>query len=107
MIKLRILSLLSLTLLISLAITILYITTKFIFYKLVDKRIANYQNDLVTKHYNEVENIYKQMRGWKHDYHNHIQTLKAYLTLGKYEDMDRYLNNLNDDLCNIDTVLKT
>lgn len=88
-------------------IVILYIIAKYIFYKLVDKRIANYQNDLVTKHYNEVENIYKQMRGWRHDYHNHIQTMKAYLTLGKYEDLGRYLNDLNADLSNIDTVLKT
>lgn len=88
-------------------IVIIYIIMKYIFYKLVDKRIDNYQSDLVTKHYNEVENIYKQMRGWRHDYHNHIQTMKAYLTLGKYEDMEQYLNDLDKDLTNIDTVLKT
>lgn len=73
----------------------------------MDKRIANYQNDLITKQYNEVENIYKQMRGWRHDYHNHIQTMKAYLTLGKYEEMEQYLNDLDKDLTNIDTVLRT
>ena len=78
------------------------IITKYIISKLVDKRIANYQNDLMTKHYNEVENIYKQMRGWKHDYHNHIQTMKAYLALEKYEDMNDYLNDLDRDLTNID-----
>lgn len=80
---------------------------RYIFYKLVDKRIANYQNDLVTSHYNEVESIYRQMRAWKHDYHNHIQTLKAYLALKRYEDMEQYLNNLDQDLATIDTVLKT
>ncbi len=47
------------------------------------------------------------MRGWKHDYHNHIQLMKAYLELGKYKDMDKYLNDLDKDLTNIDTVLKT
>lgn len=83
------------------------IITKYIISKLLDKRIADYQNDLMTKHYNEVENIYKQMRGWKHDYHNHIQTMKAYLALEKYEDMNEYLNDLDRDLTNIDTVLKT
>lgn len=75
--------------------------------KLVDKRISNYQKDLISKHYTEVENIYKQMRGWRHDYHNHIQVMKAYLELGKYEDMDKYLSDLDKDLSNIDTVLKT
>jgi hypothetical protein len=44
----------------------------------VDRRIAAFQNDLMEKHVTEVENIYRQMRGWRHDYHNHIQTLKAY-----------------------------
>lgn len=80
---------------------------RYIFYKLIDKRIANYQNDLITKQYSEVENIYKEMRGWKHDYHNHIQTMKAYLELDKYEAMEQYLNDLDKDLTNIDKVLKT
>ncbi|OZV13931.1 ATP-binding protein [Tissierella sp. P1] len=80
---------------------------RYILNKIVDRRITNYQNDLISKHYTEVENIYKQMRGWRHDYHNHIQVMKAYLSLGKYEDMDEYLNDLDKDLTNIDTVLKT
>lgn len=88
-------------------IVILFFMFKFIFYKLIDKRISNYQNDLITKHYTEVENIYRQMRGWKHDYHNHIQVMKAYLELEKYKDMEQYLNDLDKDLNSIDTVLKT
>lgn len=75
--------------------------------RLIDKRISNYQNNLLSKQYTEVENIYKQMRGWKHDYHNHIQVMKAYLELEKYEEMDKYLDELNADLKDIDKVLKT
>ncbi|WP_338114454.1 sensor histidine kinase [Tissierella carlieri] len=85
----------------------IFFIIRYILNKIVDRRIANYQNDLISKHYTEVENIYKQMRGWRHDYHNHIQVMKAYLSLGKYEDMDEYLNDLDKDLTNIDTVLKT
>lgn len=80
---------------------------RYILNRIVDKRISNYQNDLISKHFNEVENIYKDMRGWRHDYHNHIQTMKAYLELGRYRDMNEYLNELDKDLENIDTVLKT
>lgn len=80
---------------------------KHILNKMIDKRIANYQNTLISKQYIEVENIYKQMRGWKHDYHNHIQLMKAYLALGKYEEMDKHLDELNVDLKSIDDVLKT
>ncbi|MBK1813341.1 GHKL domain-containing protein [Clostridium sp. YIM B02505] len=80
---------------------------RYTFYKFVDNYIANYQNDLITKHYNEIENIYKQMRGWRHDYHNHIQTMKAHLVLEKYSEMEKYLNDLDKDLVNVDTILKT
>lgn len=93
-------------LIISLGIIIFFLI-RYILIKLVDKRIANYQNDLVSKQYNEVENIYKQMRGWRHDYHNHIQVMKAYLELEKYKEMDIYLDELARDLTIIDTVLKT
>nr|WP_276536505.1 GHKL domain-containing protein [Tissierella carlieri] len=85
----------------------IFFIIRYILNKIVDRRIANYQNDLTSKYYIEVENIYKQMRGWRHDYHNHMQVMKAYLELGKYEDMDEYLNELDKDLTNIDTVLKT
>lgn len=80
---------------------------KYILNRLIDKRISNYQNTLISKQYNEVENIYKKMRGWKHDYHNHIQVMKAYLKLEKYKEMDMYLDELDRDLKEIDNVLKT
>lgn len=91
----------------SVLIIIIFFTVRYIFYKLIDKRIANYQNDLLNRQYNEVEDIYKKMRAWRHDYHNHIQTMKAYLELSRFEDMERYLNDLDKDLTTIDTVLKT
>lgn len=79
----------------------------FIFGKLIDKKVVAYQNDLVTKHVEEVENIYRQMRGWRHDYHNHIQTMKAHLALGQTDELDSYLGKLDTDLTAVDTVLKT
>jgi len=75
--------------------------------RLVDKRISSYQNDLITKHYWEVENIYKQMRGWRHDYHNHIQTMKAHILAEQTDVLLDYLDNLNDDLLTVDTIVKT
>lgn len=74
---------------------------------LVDKRIAQYQSDLVQKHSEEVENMYRQTRGWRHDYHNHIQTMKAYLSLGEIGRLEQYLGELDTDLTTVDTVVKT
>lgn len=88
-------------------VIITYFLIRHILIKLVDKRISNYQNDLISKQYKEVENIYTQIRGWKHDYHNHIQVMKAYLALEKYTDMDKYLDDFARDLTSIDTIIKT
>ena len=48
----------------------------------IDKRIAAYQRELIDTHYKEVDNMYRQMRGWRHDYRNHIQMLKALAAKG-------------------------
>ena len=48
------------------------------FSKQVDKRISAYQQELIATHYAEVENMYQKMRGWRHDYRNHIQAMKAF-----------------------------
>lgn len=76
-----------------------------LFGRLIDRRIAEYQNDLITKHCEEVQNIYKTMRGWRHDYHNHIQTLLV--LSGDEEKTKEYLMKLNADLVSVDTVIKT
>lgn len=75
--------------------------------KLVDRHILSYQSDLMEKHYEEVQNMYHQIRGWRHDYHNHIQTMKAHLLMGNLEELKQYLNELDHDLTTVDTVIKT
>ena len=52
----------------------------------VDQKISRFQNELVDKHYAEVETMYRKMRGWRHDYHNHIQVLKAHMELCLYDE---------------------
>lgn len=74
---------------------------------LVDKKISTYQNDLIEKHCEEVENMYRQVRGWRHDYKHHIQTMKAHLAMGQYDALDSYLKELDTDLTTVDTVIKT
>ena len=74
---------------------------------LVDRRIAAYQSDLMEKHCAEVENMYRQTRGWRHDYRSHIQTMKAHLDKGELKELAQYLEDLNVDLTTVDTVIKT
>lgn len=66
-----------------------------------------YQNQLLAKQVVEVQNIYMTMRGWRHDYHNHLQTLKALLKLGKTEEANNYLNRLEADLDSINHLIES
>lgn len=72
-----------------------------------DRKLTEYQNALVEQHYAEIENIYRTMRGWRHDWHNHIQALCAQLDSGEYEKARSYLDEINQSILTIDTVLKT
>ena len=77
------------------------------FSKKLDKKIASYQQELIETHYREVDNMYRQIRGWRHDYRNHIQTMKAYAASGDWEAIRRYLDLLDEDLTSVDTVIRT
>ena len=66
-----------------------------------------YQQELVKTHYDEVDNMYRQMREWRHDYKNHIQVMKAYYSTGDYNAIGRYLDELDMELSTIDTIVKT
>lgn len=77
------------------------------FSRKIDKQIASYQHELIETHYQEVDNMYRKMRGWRHDYRNHIQTMKAYAASENWEALRHYLDLLDEDLTQVDTVIKT
>ena len=63
---------------------------RFLFRYMIDRRISTYQSELVEKHCEEVENMYRQVRGWRHDYKHHIQTMKAHLAMKQYDVLENY-----------------
>ncbi|MCM1026433.1 MAG: GHKL domain-containing protein [Roseburia sp.] len=72
-----------------------------------DRKIEAYQRELLKTHFAEVDNMYRKMRGWRHDYRNHIQVLKTYADRGDLQAVIDYLKDLETDLYTVDTVLKT
>lgn len=78
-----------------------------LFSKQIDKRIAAYQRELIETHYQEVDNMYRKMRGWRHDYRNHIQAMKVMAANGNMDGITAYLDELDTDLNTVDTVVKT
>lgn len=77
------------------------------FSRRIDRQLAVYQRELIDTHYREVENMYRQIRGWRHDYRNHIQVMKALAANGDLDGLKAYLDELDTDLNTVDTVIKT
>ena len=75
--------------------------------KRIDRRLATYQQELIETHYREVDNMYRQIRGWRHDYRNHIQMMKVLAANGDMDALKVYLDELDTDLNTVDTVVKT
>ena len=78
-----------------------------LFKKRLEKRIASYQEEITRKYFDEVSGMYDKMRGWRHDYRHHIQTMKVHMANGDYGQVSEYLDMLDDDLTNVETVVKT
>ena len=87
--------------LISVTVTIIVLKKKY------DRRLSDFQDSVLRKQRDEVQNIYQTMRAWRHDYHNHIQSIKAMRAMGKDSELSDYLDNLEKDLDSIDIAIRT
>lgn len=70
-------------------------------------KLAEFQTEQSARHLNEVRSIHTEMRGYKHDFHNHLQTLKGQLEAGEVERALTYIEELDTQLMTVDTLLKT
>ena len=75
--------------------------------KSYEQSMMEYQNKVVAKQVEEVQGLYMTMRGWRHDYHNHLQALKAQLSMGQTELAQEYLGRLEQDLDSIKQLVET
>ena len=70
-------------------------------------KIMELQAEQFERHLREVRGIYREMRGYKHDFHNHLQTLRGQIETGEYSRALAYIDTLEAKLQEIDTLLKT
>lgn len=66
-----------------------------------------FQQRVLTNQYEEIKEMYLNMRGWRHDYHNHIQSVKAYLVLEQTAKAQSYLDELDADLTRVDAYVRS
>ena len=71
------------------------------------KDIFEYQQQLLNTHYQEVENMYRDIRKFRHNYRNHLQTLRSFVAENDMESIKNYLDNLDENLHSIAPVIRT
>ncbi|MDE6745599.1 MAG: hypothetical protein K2J72_03055 [Oscillospiraceae bacterium] len=49
-------------------------------YDMIDRRIERFQSELIEKQVLEIQNMYRQVRGWRHDSRNHISNMKIWIS---------------------------
>lgn len=89
------------------SIIISVICTILILRRCYERRLEQFQDSVLKKQRDEVQNIYQTMRAWRHDYHNHMQAIKALLEMKKMAELSDYLDNLEKDLDSIDIAIRT
>ena len=70
-------------------------------------RMVEHQEEQARRHLSEVRSIYQEMRGYKHDFHHHLQTLKGQLEAGETGRALKYIEQLDQSLQSVDAILKT
>lgn len=75
--------------------------------KSYEESAAEYQNKILDKQVAEVQNIYLTMRSWRHDYHNHLQKLKAHIMMDQIKEANQYLNELEIDLDKVNQLVES
>ncbi|MEZ3422210.1 MAG: GHKL domain-containing protein [Lachnospiraceae bacterium] len=75
--------------------------------KQIIKELENYENTLAGRQFEEIKNTYHEMRGWRHDYKNHMHVLKIYVENRQWEECISYISQINENLDSVDHMVKT
>ncbi len=77
----------------------LFAETDLVFARSLDQIMANYVQ--------EINQLYENVRGWRHDYHNHLQSLKTTVAKDRKEETLAYLADLENHLQEIEQIVKS
>lgn len=75
--------------------------------KKYEEQFVEYQAEALSRQVEEVQGIYMTMRGWRHDYHNHMQKLKAHIAAHQWDAVRIYLDQLEEDLDRVEVKYQT
>ncbi len=91
-----------LTIIIAVIFVLMIVVLNYIYKKTYNEKFKNFQDKVNGVQMVETKEIFMTMRGWRHDYHNHMQKIKAHMALKQYDEATRYINSLEADLDKVD-----
>ncbi len=89
------------------AVVICVIAVRMVIPRQIIREMEKYQNNFVGRQFEEIQNVYHEMRGWRHDYKNPMQVLKIYVESRDWEHAMEYISQMNENLNSVDHVVKT
>ena len=90
-----------------LVITILFLIILFFNKRRQEQYFYEYQDKIMSMQLEEINHIYMTMREWRHDYHNHMQKIRAHLALNELKEVNDYIDQMETQLNTIDLKYKT
>lgn len=87
--------------------TLAFLIVFFVGRRKEEQKYFAYQDRKMQEQMEEINRLYLTMRGWRHDYHNHMQKIRAYLAMHEYDRADEYIDLMEDELGRIDLKYKT
>ena len=84
---------------ISAILLVVYQRKELNFHKLQQKELDDYAT--------EVEAVYRQLRGIRHDYRNHLQVMEAFTKTDQLAELGQYIRQLTNELNQVDTIIRT
>ncbi len=70
-------------------------------------RLSLYQTEQAKLHLDEVRSIHREMRAYKHDFHKHLNAIRAQLELGEVDRAIAYIDSLEGELLSLDKLTRT
>ncbi len=89
---------------------LLIITVIFLIILMKQRQTVDYykiQEQELDQYSVEVETIYTQMRGIRHDYRNHLQVMHTLMHDKRYDELNAYIKQLTNELNQVDTIIQT
>lgn len=79
----------------------------YIFVQRKELKFHRLQQDELDQYAVEVESVYRQMRGIRHDYRNHLQAMGAFVEASEYDELHNYIQQLTNEMNQVDMIIQT